>query len=235
MKVIGCKRTCKTLRRMKQQIPFRLSNKKLLINLGNGDMGYTPYGYEVINTPTAVKNCSNKKRMFNILEDNDIKTLSFMDTDVEEDYTRAMTLLSEGEDIVLRGLDGKWQVVDSPDDLTVMWDDFDYATKYEEKKYEYRIIIFRDELFKIYRKLHKGDDFCLKKDNCAFIIVKPERMGSRHERMISECLRASKSLEIDLCGFDVMINTADEVKIIEANSGMAMCENTINQLYGKIK
>jgi hypothetical protein len=109
-----------------------------------------------------------------------------------------------------------------------------YGTIKEEKIAEYRVIMYKGKLIEMFRKIPKPNhesDFALKAYNSNFVIVRDENWRNRHNKVLEVCKHAMNTLKIDLCGFDVLINKQKEIKIIEANSGMGMCDNSIQKFY----
>lgn len=211
---------------MKELIPRRLKYDDILINLGNGYFNEYDYDdYEIINRVEAIRKCSNKKEMFRILINDDVSCVSFY-----EGYDRkrkALELIRRGYKLVLRK--GKRiKITNSRWDIRRDW--WDYFTIWEEKREEWRILMFKGEILRRQLKDNIYGEDILKKENCEF----------RQRRLIRgdiarECRKAVESLGIDLCGIDVMRNTDGEVKILEVNSGMGMNENSINKVFNEIE
>jgi len=224
MIINGCKRTCKTKKLMKEMLPRELKNEKILINLGDSYLNERDYpNYEIINKVSAIRNCSNKKRMFEIFKQNNIISVHYFD--LREQRFEAVDYLYGGFKLVLRkGKEIKIIGMDKLEELK----SYDYATIKEEKVKEYRVILFRGKIVRAMRKMPQTTDFQFKQENCKFVTVTE---NSFPREVIKNMIKAQKVLGIDLCGIDLLKNTDGEWKILEVNSGMSMSPKSVEIFY----
>jgi hypothetical protein len=231
MIIHNCKRTCKTAKLMKQMLPRELKNERILINLGDGYLDESKYrGYKIINRTSAIRNCSNKKKMFKLFQENNIQSVRFIEFDESTEPINELggkiLVLRKGGKIVLRTIRGN--CIPIPDKW-IYRGEYEYATIKEEKVKEYRVILFRGKIVRAMRKMPQEDDFQLKQENCKFVTITPESSFPRET--IGNMIKAQKVLGIDLCGIDLLKNTDGEWKILEVNSGMSMSPRSVEIFY----
>lgn len=82
-------------------------------------------------------------------------------------------------------------------------------TDFYEHKHEFRIIVFKNKVVGRYLKVEN------KKGEWIFEHLQP----TGFKAMDASCELASKMLDIDFVGFDVLANTQTDFRILEANSG----------------
>jgi hypothetical protein len=187
--------------------------------------------YKRINTLEAVRNCSDKLRTLQILSTHNVPCLTAITANREMRVDGQESTL--GKTIVFKN-EGQIEQCSNPIGLAYYLQKCGYGTIKEEKLAEYRVILYRGNLIEMFRKIPKPNhesDFALKSYNSNFVIVRDENWRNRHNKILEICKKAMEVLKIDLCGFDVLINKQKEIKIIEANSGMGMCDNSIQKFY----
>ena len=209
-------------------MPDELEHTKIFLNIGNTN-SKGKKGYAILNTTKAVKNSVDKKKMFKLFKENEIKSVKFINLNNFLGKIKAVGYLAIGKDLVLRevGLNilGISQLVN-------FLKSKEYATIKEKKVLEYRILVFKDKILRTTIKLPKEKDFILKQENCKFIKVKPNFSKEEKKNIINSV----KCLGLDLGGVDVLVNNKNEMKIIEVNSGMSLCSESVRLVFdGVIK
>lgn len=87
--------------------------------------------------------------------------------------------------------------------------DGELYTEYFYHKYEYRIVVFKDNVFVYYKKrINGGEEH--------EFIWKDER---QYPDMVRDARKAAKALNIDYVGFDVVAQNKRSYRFLEANSG----------------
>ena len=198
------KKTNKTASRLKELMPDELIDEDICLNLGNSNIDYTDDDYLIINEPDAIRNSANKKRMFELFKENNIRCVEYVDIREVNIFQRLL-----GKLYIRKG----------------------YATKRENKVSEFRIIVFNNRILKTYLKMPQNKNFVLKKNNCVFKRIREPFIRSVKDNI----LNSVKCLGLDLAGVDMLINTNNEDKIIEVNSGPGMGYPTIRKLYKRIR
>ncbi len=90
----------------------------------------------------------------------------------------------------------------------------DLFTEYFEHKWEYRVTVFKDQIWVYWKQFNPADGMH------TFVLQR----SSKYPKMIDHCKRAAKELGIDYCSFDVVAQSRDEFAILEANSGTILTE-----------
>ena len=207
-------------------MPDELKYTKIFLNIGNTN-SKGKKGYTILNTTKAVKNSVDKKKMFKLFKENEIKSVKFINLDNFLGKIKAVGYLTIGKDLVLRevGLNilGISQLIN-------FLKSKEYATIKEKKVLEYRVLVFKDKILRTTIKLPKQKDFILKQENCKFVGVKPKFSEEDKKNIINSV----KCLGLDLGGVDVLVNGKDEMKIIEVNSGMSLCSKSVKLVFDEI-
>ncbi|MFA6023566.1 MAG: hypothetical protein WC781_05750 [Candidatus Pacearchaeota archaeon] len=232
MEIIYCEKTKETGERLVNLMPEELTERNIILNVGNSNYRQkdnSPIGNEelILNSVNSIKNCVNKKEMFRIFKENRIKSVSFIDLDKPMGKIKSSVILLFGKELVLRK-DKEIEVIKLSEIKRLFKNKFDYATIKENRILEYRIIVFKNKVVRAMVKLNYGGDFVLKQDNSKFIDVNINKIP---HKTINNLLKATKYLGIDLCGIDLLVNKNGKFKILEVNSGMALCSKSINQFY----
>ena len=216
MKIVDCKKTRKTGRLVRSMVPYSLKDKSIILNLGSRRSMLEWIDYDwIINSAEAVRNCSDKIRMFRILGDNEVSCLKFYIRKPNVSYRRYVFRI--GKRIKVGYISGE---------------DYDYCTRFEDKDKEWRVVVFKGKVLRAMEKVpHNKTDIWKQKD-CRFRHVDDYMLPSEIKSL---CLKACKVLGIDLAGVDILRNVRGEYKVIEVNSGMAMGERTIGRLFGAIE
>jgi len=227
MLIVNCNKTSETAERLENYSNAIKGN--FLINLGNSSLKEENYkDYIIINKVEGIKNCVNKKDMFRLLKKGKVSSLDYLNLKNPIDLIKGFMILYT-KSLVFRK-ERKLKIINNHIDYFTLLKNYDYATIKENKVLEYRVLMFKDYPFRILLKLNKTNDFKLKQENCKFISVNLIR-----EDIVKECIKATKSIGIDLAGIDILINNKFEPKIIEINSGMALCGKSIRELIKSIK
>lgn len=231
MIILKCKKTEETCQRLRDLMPRSLRDKKIALNMGNSELKKDYSKYLLLNNPEAVKRAVNKKKMFEVLEDNRINCLKYMDIEYLKGKAEAVVSLFSGKEIVLR--DGGDIKVITASELRELYNPkWKYATIKENKLLEYRFVVFRDKILRAMVKANAKGDFRVKQENSEFRMIDITKIP---EDAINNIIKSVKCLGLDLAGVDVLLNMKDEFKIIEVNSGMALSPRSIKRLYKAVK
>jgi len=230
MKIVRSGRTKETCDRLEHNMPKGLKELPIVLNYGNSK-------YEddndciLINTHEAINNCVDKKKMFEHIKD---YSVGYFDLDSEEEIIRAFNTLAMEKELVLRK-GSIIKCVTDIEDFEELFQKYDYATLKEEKKFEYRILMFYGKVFKIMLKHKLNDKFVNKQINCKFINVDIDDFKDIHGSEVFNSLKKAVSeLGINLCGVDLIVNSDDECKILEVNSGAGMSGKSVRLFYEKL-
>jgi glutathione synthase/RimK-type ligase-like ATP-grasp enzyme len=141
MKIAYSKKSRITARLLKEMMPESLINAKIILNLGNSKLDTSRYqDWLIINKSESISNSANKKRMFELFQQSNIKCLEYRQSISRVIFFRSVWFKR------------KWG-----------W------TRRENKVKEYRVIVFLNKIFKIYEKIPNNQiDFQWKKDNTIF-------------------------------------------------------------------
>lgn len=90
-------------------------------------------------------------------------------------------------------------------------------SEYFEHKYEYRIVVFLNEVVGRYYKREDTGNWYFN-----------NQPAKGFEKMDEHCIRAAKALGIDYVGFDVVAKNKKDFKILEANSGAVLTDEAEN-------
>lgn len=224
MKIFSCNATEETGERLKNLLPQELENKPIALNLGYSDFKEIE-GYKTLNPSYAVKNCVNKKEMFKTLKKSKIKCLKFFDLNTIKGKFLSLFCLLIGKEIVLRSNGIK---ILKLKDFSKILKNKDYATIKENKILEYRLIVFKNKIIRGMVKINKRGDFIVKQSNSRFKDIDLNKISEKDKQNI---INSSLCLGLDLSGVDVLVNNKGKFKIIEVNSGMALCSKSIDILY----
>ena len=234
MKIIYCDATCETGERAEEIFLETLPDYALNLGVSNysHENDLIKQGFKIINKTDAIKNCVNKKRMFEKLVGK-VETLEYYDLKKPSHLFKALIRLIQNKEIVVRK---KWSEteprrINSLFKFVRQYKKYDYATLYEDKRLEWRALVFRNKLFKLMLKNAVEENtelssWQLKQINCDFDEIK----NPGNKKLIAECEKAAEILGIDLCGIDVCLTNDLKLKIIEVNSGMAMGYGTLERL-----
>lgn len=234
--LVGCPKTRITHETFEEIIETydKKPENDYLINLGNSNFGeenrYERRGYKIINRTRNMKNCSDKKKMFEILTSRGIDCLTYFDLDSHSDRESIRRCLRQGSEMCLRSK-GKLFRIRTVQGFEHNYHRYRYATISERKRYEYRVVMLHNKVLTTFLKVPQEHTFMLKHRNCRFSrITLP-----REDDIYKICRQATQALGIDLCGIDVMVTVSGEAKIIEVNSGNGMMPATIKKILRTLR
>ena len=147
MEINYVKKTHITGKLLKEHMPEDLVYRDIVLNLGNGHLNINNYeiGSLILNPPEAVRNSANKKIMFELFKQNDIRCIEYIDNKDMFKFSNIVKART-GQLFIRKG----------------------YSTVREDKEKEYRIIVFRDRILKKYLKVPIDNEFILKRNNTVF-------------------------------------------------------------------
>jgi glutathione synthase/RimK-type ligase-like ATP-grasp enzyme len=175
--------------------------------------GYKLQAKKIINSRQAILTCIDKIATFQALKLAKVPHVAFV--------TDRRDVPASWECTVVRAkVDGKQG--DSLDYVYRRADlpDAPLFTEYFDHRYEYRIVVFMGKVVGRYFKKVEGDDWELR--------VQPPK---GFEKMDKACLKAAKAIGIDYVGFDVLANTKEDFRIIEANSGPMLMDEVAEHIW----
>lgn len=175
------------------------------------------YKGERLNKPASVIACVDKTRTFEALKAAKVDTVEYC--------TRKEDIPKHWSWVVIRGkVDGrKAEGLDYAENAPGKVPDGALFSEYFEHKYEYRIVVFRNQVVGRYYKREDSGDWYFN-----------NQPAKGFEKMDQHCIRAAKALGIDYVGFDVVAKNKRDFKILEANSGAILtdeAENAIVEYY----
>jgi len=191
----------------------------------NAEKEYAEQGWRIVNRVKAIRKCVDKKAMFRAFEKAGVKSLSFFDLKTASGLIHAGTLVSMGKKMVFRR--GRaYLIVSNTLDFVRNYGLFDYATVFEDKLLEWRVLVYKGKVFKVMKKDADDDGvFALKQESTRF-----RRVDSPLKEVAEQSVKAAAALGLDLCGVDVCLTKKGDVKVIEANSGMALGKHSCRLL-----
>ncbi len=103
-----------------------------------------------------------------------------------------------------------------------------YYTRFVQHDREFRVIIYKNKIVKLYEKLRLANsfNFMWKIKRCEF----KEVSWKENKAVYREAKKAVKVMGLDLCGVDVIEDSNGKPVVLETNSAMGMRENTIKKL-----
>jgi len=236
MEIIYSKISEDTAERLEELMPAKLSNERIVLNLGNSKIDESAYKhYQIINKVGAIKKCVDKPRTLRILKKGGIRVIKSFDL---RRYNPLLFLylifryLIWGKELVIKD---RWnlEVVN----LKKFFNLLDKIEKYltisvkENKFQEYRVLVYKGKIFRILEKEPNPNVFAWKNEVCHFEEIPYYWHWRKFVKEIKkECSKASLILKIDLCGIDV-IRTKKDIKILEVNSGAGMNYGSVRKFY----
>jgi hypothetical protein len=169
--------------------------------------------FDVINKPESVARSVNKN----------VSMAFFMFTDVNHvspiTYQQALERLNAGEWVVQRetdkGKDGDGTtIVKEVDDLAPNCDMYQPFLNFTS---EYRVVVFRDKVLSIHRKICDHPIKVSKND----VKWKAKNVGAFSDKFLNECIKAVKALDLDFAGVDVGIHNGTPY-IFETNTAFEL-------------
>lgn len=215
--IVGCGLTAETIERLEHR--FSDVNSDFILNIGNSEFE----GKGVLNKADKIKGCIDKKNMFREFKRNGVNCLKFYDLGSWYGWVRALFRVVFGNKLVLRK--GRNCKVVRLKGFLKNYGNYDYGTLFENKVFEYRVLVFKGNIFRSMIKFNPfSKKFRLCLDNTHF---KDCWVRSEIEK---ESLKAVKCLGLDLAGVDVLMNDRFQFKVIEVNSGMGLQKESILRL-----
>lgn len=177
---------------------------------------------KLFNSTGAVNTCKNKFRTLSLLRDAHIPIPEFcIDKKAVKDGYLEGTVVCHTEQ---EGMQNKGIVYWDRDSDDPLPDAYLY-TEYFHHKREYRVVVLNYKVVGIYIKQEvKGEWELIPLQNRGF------------KSIANACIQAAKAIEIDYVGFDVVANTREDFRILEANSGPIITDQVIEsfkQLFSK--
>ncbi len=215
MKIVSCRKSRVTGELLREIMPDSLREEDVVVNLGNSSFNESPYyNYDFINGVEPIRNCVDKERMLRLLKEGGVPCLEVVGN---EGFGKKAFKRGKGLFVGRKSFRS-----------------YDYATKWEDKKEEFRVVVFRGDVLRAMRKEPEDGvmDKVLKQRCCRYRHVDKYEIGVG---IFSDCIKACEALGIDLAGVDVLVNMKGEVKIIEVNSGMGLGSRTAGRLFRAIE
>ena len=232
MKIIGCKATRETTQLLKDMMPEVLKSQNILLNVGWSNIPVEKMaGFStILNRKESVKNCADKVMMYRLFKEHGVPSVDFYDFNTIEGIKNFMKN-GEFDDFVVPN--GSQKKIMEKDDIVDDLDRYTYATRFEHKSIEYRVLMLKNKIFRVMKKNpHDTSEDLYHIDNCDFVAIKRKYLPVQ---VREACIKASQATGIDFCGIDVMVNTDGEVKVLEVNSGPSMNETSIEKFYKALK
>jgi glutathione synthase/RimK-type ligase-like ATP-grasp enzyme len=200
-----------------------------------------------INSVEGIRNSSSKLRMKRCFAQANVKTANwytyngtdFISTNKNE---KAVFTINELRyPIIAKGIFGsRGQAntkLDSPQALTTWLKGKNTGgyifEEFFDSSREYRFHISTDGVFLTWRKLRKNDTpdnqrWFFNNQNCNWVSEQHELYNrpATYNEIAKECLKALKSVGLDIGGCDVRVNKKGDFKIIEINSACSLAEVT---------
>jgi hypothetical protein len=173
---------------------------------------------KIINTNDAVAKCVDKTLTFEAFKRAKVDTVEYVRH--REDIPKKWEWVVVRDSAVGRKAEGLNYLENKPNTV------FPYAALYTEYFYhkkEYRVVIFMGKLVGVYEKEEADGEWSF--------ILKPKR---GFEEMVSQCIRAAKEIGIDYVGFDVVANTKNDFKLLEANSAPILTAESMAAIHQHI-
>lgn len=190
-------------------------NYDLVFNYGCGaDLAFN----KIVNTPAAVVKCVDKIASFKAFNEAGVSTVEYCR--YREDIPKKWDWV-----VVRTAVDGrKAEGLSYHENKPGLIPQGNLFTEYYEHKHEYRVVVLAGKVVGFY---HKTED-----DNDTWhFMIQPKR---GFEEMGRQCIAAAKALGIDYVGFDVLANTKNEFKIIEANSAPILTDEAMEAIYSYV-
>jgi glutathione synthase/RimK-type ligase-like ATP-grasp enzyme len=169
----------------------------------------------IVNKPSAVKACVDKPTTFEAFKRAGVDTV--------EHVTKLADVPMHWDWVVVRKQrDGrKAEDLAYYENIPGAIPEGELYSEYFEHKYEYRVVVFMGKVVGFYYKQRD------KNDVWSFMIQ--PRKG--FEKMGEQCIAAAKALDIDYVGFDVVANTKNNFKILEANSCPVLTAESMEAIH----
>lgn len=188
----------------------------MVINYGFGD----DIAGNLFNNTNVVKRCKNKFATLSILSIAGIPVPKFTNSKfIASKLNLPLVCHTQKEGMQNQG-------IEYVEGGGVAIPDAHLYTEYFHHKREYRVVVLKHKVVGIYRKDQVDKD-----------TWDLNTLSHKGFKSISDaCIKASKALLADYVGFDVVANTREDFRILEANSGPIITDEVIEafkQLFNK--
>jgi len=226
MNVVYSFATDVTGKRLIEYMPKEFANLPLVLNHGNGE--FAERRVPVLNEARAVRLCMDKYRQRKYFKQ---FSLTYLNLKKKEHVELCRLYLHAGVRLVMKG-GMPMEVVGSTEKFDRWHSKYEFATVVEDKRFEYRILMFKGRAFRIMCKLNRHNNFQWKQSNSQFIDVPIDWFGWLYgSRLMKRLKRIVNKMGIDLCGIDLVRTKQGKFRILEINSGAAMCRKSIRLFY----
>jgi hypothetical protein len=164
-----------------------------------------------LNSANAVATCVSKPATFNKLIQAKVSTVEYVTEKPIPKHWDWVVIRDKTDGRKAEGLHYHENNANVPDGVLY--------SEYFEHKYEYRIMVFKNEVVGRYFKAEDNGDWYFNKQ--------PPRA---FEDMDEHCIRAAKAIGIDYVGFDVVANNKKDFRILEANSAPRITDEAENAI-----
>lgn len=194
---------------------FDYTDHDVVFNYGYG--GWLGYN-KIYNKPEAVRKCVHKPSSFEAFKKAGVNTVEYC--------TQRNLIPKEWDWVVVRDAvngrkaEGLAYYENKPGNVP----DGQLFSEYYEHDKEYRVVVLCDKVVGFYEK--EEDD-----KGIWHFMIKPKR---GFEEMGKQCVAAAKALGIDYVGFDVVAQTKQRFKILEANSAAILTAESMEAIYAEI-
>jgi glutathione synthase/RimK-type ligase-like ATP-grasp enzyme len=184
---------------------------RLLINWGSSVVNIECEPHRILNKPQAVSNAINKTKAYKCFTDYGVPTPKLLSM-----FEVAMVIGGGGE-VVQRNIDnGK-----DGDGLSIIGTEKEYNsdaamhTEYCKISSEYRVVVFKEKVLCIHKKLCK-ERIKTSSNGVLWSIRKTEAFSAKFNKV---CIDAVKALGLDFGGIDIAM-TDKGLKVFEVNSAL---------------
>lgn len=215
--------------RIKREGPNRAYKGGLLINWGCSSLDRQIAGVEVVNPPDAVVVSVDKLRAFQAMSEAGVSVPEFT-----TDIAVARQWIGEGKKIVcrtkLRSYGGDGIVIAESVDALVA---APLYVRYMPKQDEYRLHVFRDNVFFVQRKARKHDvpdaDVNWAVRNLAGGFIYANQNVDAHDEWKSTAIAAVRALSLDFGAVDLIITPRGRHAVLEVNSACGLAGTTLEK------
>lgn len=167
----------------------------------------------IVNPPWAVEHCVSKTYTYQVLKASKVPTINFVRFKAEVPKSWENIVCRESEtDHSNKGM----SIVAKGDALP----DAAFYAEYFEHKFEFRIVVFKNKVIARYlkRENKQGEWEFESLDKAGF------------EKIDEASVTAAQALGINFVGFDVLANSQQDFRVLEANSGPIMTPEVLKVL-----
>lgn len=178
-----------------------------------GWSGYSHNAKERINTRLATKDCIDKATTFRKLADYAVPIPAY-------ELDRQRVPKTWNHVVVRKTRTGRkaegFDIVYQPEQELP---DGELYTEYFYHKYEYRVVVFKEQVFVYYKRRNNEEEHEL--------VFQDSR---KYPMLVEDARKAAKALNIDYVGFDVVAQNKRSYRFLEANSGPILCDEVCNAI-----